>query len=90
MKRTELDRGEIERALAAESSFSAAAKALGINRKTLYDRMRALGMARGKSGRPTRKITYRKRARRGAGLGVAAAALVGGILVGRHLMKDKA
>lgn len=90
MKRTDLDRGEIEQALKAEPNITDAAKSLGVARRTLQNRMRSLGMPVGRSGRPTRKLTYSKRRRSYAGWGAAAAALVGGVLVGRHFTKSKA
>lgn len=88
MKRIDLDRAEIERALVAEPSITKAAKALGVARRTLQDRMRALGMARGKAGHPTRPIKYRKRSRgyRASSIGLAAVGLIGGVLVGRHVL----
>lgn len=91
MKRTELDRAEVERALQSESSITNAAKALGVARRTLQDRMRALGMERGKAGHPTRAIKYRKRRRRYGipAVAVGVAALVGGVLVGSRLAGKK-
>lgn len=91
MKRTELDRAEVERALQSEPSITAAAKALGVARRTLQDRMRALGMARGKAGHPTRAIKYKKRSRRyrGPAVVVGVAALVGGVLIGSRIAGKK-
>jgi IS30 family transposase len=89
MKRTDLDRSEIERALREEPSITDAARSLGVARRTLQDRMRALGMARGKAGHPTKAIKYKKRSRsyRGPAVMVGVAALVGGVLIGRHFRK---
>jgi AraC-like DNA-binding protein len=80
-----LERTEIERALRqADYNVGKAAKALGASRRTLQNRMREYGMARGKAGRRKRLLPYGRKVRYGAALGLGAAALVGGALLWRR------
>lgn len=53
------DRIKILAAIHQTSNYDEAAKKLGISRRTLQNRMRSLGMTRGKAGRPKRKLGYR-------------------------------
>ena len=77
-----LERDDIARALReAGGKIGKAARLLGASRRTLQNRMRYYGMARGKAGRPKRKLSYGRK--RGAWLagGAAAAAVVGGLVL---------
>ncbi len=63
----------------AHGNIGKAARALGASRRTLQNRMREYGMARGRSGRPKRRLPYGRHGARAAQL-VGALALVGGAL----------
>ena len=67
------ERAAITEAIRGTANLDAAARKLGIARKTLYNRMRALGLPRGKAGRPKRRLG---RAKRGAWVAAGAAAAV--------------
>ncbi len=72
------DRAAVVEAIRSTKSLSAAARALGCSRRTLQLRMREYGLARGKAGRPKRKLSYGRRGKVWAvGGAVAAAGLVG-------------
>ena len=76
----DLDRAAVVEAIRSTKNLSAAARALGCSRRTLQNRMREYGMARGKSGRPKRKLAYGRRRRALAvGGAVAAVGLVGAL-----------
>lgn len=81
----DLERSTILAAIAnADGNLSRAAKALGCSRRTLQNRMREYGMARGKAGRRKRKLPYGRRS--GVMTALGAAVVVGaGFLVSRHL-----
>lgn len=50
------ERATVERAIRSTPNLGAAAKRLDVARKTLYNRMRSLGLPAGKSGRPKRTL----------------------------------
>ena len=81
-----IEREEIARALRENGGMSSAARALGVSRRTLQNRMRDLRMTRSKGGRPRHKL----RRRRAAGIGVVGtvAAVAGALLIGRSLGKS--
>ena len=66
------DRIAILEAIHHTSDLTAAAKRLRVSRRTLQNRMRALGMTRGKAGRRKRKLYTGKKAMWAAGGAVAA------------------
>ena len=69
-------------AIRESPNLAEAAKRLQISRKTLFNRMRAYGIPRGRSGRPKKKITYRRKSRvLAVGAGVVAGALAVGLIV---------
>jgi hypothetical protein len=71
------DRATIESALrAANGKMDKAARSLGVSRRTLQNRMRALGMARAKAGRPKHRL-YGRRARSWGVAAVAAGVVTG-------------
>lgn len=71
------DRTAIERAMtAAGGKMDKAARALGVSRRTLQNRMRELGMVRAKAGRPKRRL-YARRARTWGTAAVAAGVIAG-------------
>ena len=72
------DRATIEHALsAAGGKMDKAARALGVSRRTLQNRMRSLGMVRAKAGRPKHRL-YARRAR-SWGVAAAGAVVVAGV-----------
>lgn len=79
-----LERDAITRALAeTKGNIGKAAKLLGASRRTLQNRMREYGMARGKSGKPKRRLPYARRRKTWAVGAVAAAAVAGVVLIKR-------
>lgn len=62
-------------------NLSKAARSLGIARKTLYNRMRELGL-RGIAGRPKKRMGY-SRSRKRYAIGAAAVAVIGVALIAR-------
>jgi hypothetical protein len=64
-----------------DGNVSRAARALGVARRTLQNRMRKLGLPVGRAGRRPRKLHYRRGARRLASIGLGAAAVVGAFVV---------
>lgn len=71
------ERATIVKALRdANDNMDKAAKALGISRRTLQNRMREYQMTRKKAGRPRRKL-YSGKARAWGSVAVGAAALAG-------------
>jgi hypothetical protein len=50
------ERATVEQAIRTTPNLGAAAKRLDVARKTLYNRMRSLGLPAGKSGRPKRSL----------------------------------
>ena len=76
------DKATIEAAIRDnDNNVSKAARALGVARRTLQNRMRAYGL-RGTPGRRKRKLSYSKHKRAYAAAGaVAAVALVGGLIL---------
>lgn len=81
-----LERDEIERALrAADGKMNRAARLLGLSRRQLQNRMRAVGLGPRKAGRPKRALKYAKR-HAGWAVGAAAIAAVaaGAVALGRR------
>jgi len=74
-------RNAVIAAVRGSKNLDAAAKSLGISRRTLQNRMRAYGLARSKGGRPRRKLAYKRRRAPGWGM-VMAAAAAGALTVG--------
>ena len=77
------ERAAITEAIRSTRNLGAAARRLGVARKTLYNRMRALGLPRGKAGRPKRKLG-RARKLGYATVAVAGVAVVAGIALSRR------
>lgn len=78
----ELDRNEVVAALRqANGNISRAAKILGCSRVTIQARMREYGLARGKAGRPKRRLPYGRRRRGYLAAGAAAAGVLGYLLL---------
>ena len=75
------DQRELVAAIRGTKNLNEAARRLGVSRRTLQNRMRAYGLARGRGGRPKRKLSYRKRRSPGWGM-VMAAAAAGALAVG--------
>jgi predicted ArsR family transcriptional regulator len=86
------EREEIVTAIRSTGSITKAAKRLGIHRRTLQDRMRALGLAEskdrasvlgglGKRGRPKKK--FKRHARTYAAIGAAVLAVGVGVAMTR-------
>lgn len=72
-----LDKAAILAAIRDTPNLVKAAKRLGIARKTLYNRMKAYGIPKGRSGRPKVKIHYTRRSRRYAFGTVVVATMIG-------------
>lgn len=64
----------------AKGNITRAAEKLGVARRTLQNRMRFYGIARGKAGRRKMKISYRRK-KKFLIAGAAAAAIVGYVVV---------
>lgn len=78
------DRETLLAAIRGTRNLGEAARSLGVSRRTLQNRMRAAGLARGRGGRPKRKLAYSKRAK-GWSAGIAAAVgLAAGALLWRR------
>jgi transposase-like protein len=75
------DRKALMAAVNGTKNLNEAARRLGVSRRTLQNRMRAYGLARGRGGRPKRKLSYRKKRSPGWGM-VMAAAAAGAVAVG--------
>ena len=75
------DRNEIVAAIRGTKNLNEAAKRLHISRRTLQNRMRAYGLARGQGGRPKRKLSYARKRSPGWGM-VMAAGAAGAVAVG--------
>ena len=76
------DRIAILAAIHATSNFDEAARKLNISRRTLQNRMRSLGMTRGKAGRRKRGLRYGGKRTLWA-IGTAAAAVAVGVAITR-------
>jgi transposase-like protein len=94
--KSEAERAKIEAALAKhDRNIEETARELGAARRTLQNRMRAYGIAPGKSGRPrvpmpyTRAVRAKRWARRNQGsLALGAVAAVGAAVFGyKHLRR---
>ncbi len=81
-----LERPTILAALrSAHGNIGKAARALGASRRTLQNRMREYGMARGRAGRPKQRLPYGRNSRRAASvLGVLALVGAGLYVHGRR------
>ena len=78
------DRETLLAAIKNTRNLGEAARELGVSRRTLQNRMRKAGIARGRGGRPSRKLSYGKRAK-GWSAGLAAVAgLAAGALLWRR------
>lgn len=53
------ERSEIEQAIRDERTITRAARRLGASRRTLQNRMRRLGLPRGRAGRPPKSLKRR-------------------------------
>jgi len=86
MKRVEVERQAITRALAEQPNITEAARSLHVARRTLQTRMRDYEIPRGQAGRPRELVRYRG-SMLGGGIGtiVVLAGVVGlGYWVGRR------
>lgn len=73
-----MERDDIEAAIRANGGdITKAARSLGAARRTLQNRMRKYGMARGRSGRKPRKLSFRRKRSGALATGVAVVAAVG-------------
>lgn len=83
----ELERSAIVSALRESGGdIGKAARALGASRRTLQNRMREYGMARGKAGRRKRLLPYRRKHRVAVGV-VGALAAAGALVIGARFLK---
>lgn len=74
-----LDRAAVTNAIRSTKNLSAAARELGCSRRTLQNRMREYGLARGKSGRPKRRLYGKRRKAWAVGGALAAVGVVAGL-----------
>ncbi len=75
MKRVEVERQAIMRALAEQRNITEAARALRVARRTVQTRMRDYGIPKGEAGRPREIIEYR-----GLGSGITTVAVLIGVV----------
>jgi hypothetical protein len=79
-----LDRQAIVDAIHESPNLTVAARRLGVVRKTLQNRMRAYGMAKGQSGRPKKRLTYSRRRKLYVAGAVAAGVVLGVVVLRRR------
>lgn len=74
-----LERANIVQAISSSSTLDEAARKLGCSRRTLQNRMREYGMARGKPGRRKRRLYGKRRKAWAVGGAIAAAGVLTGL-----------
>jgi hypothetical protein len=90
MKRVEIERSAITKALSTAPNITVAAKDLGASRRTLQSRMRDYGMPPGQAGRPRQLLPYAKLPAGTAVLVILGMlGLVGGVVFARWWQKRK-
>ncbi len=91
MKRVEIERHAIERAITSSPNITAASRALGASRRTLQNRMRDYNMPEGEPGRPRQLLPYSNTGTKGDALyiGLAVLGIVGLVWAWKRIGKDE-